>query len=296
LSIGRLTELVEFWDSLDVAVAPGCGDWIDLVSNMTEGDFSQADSLLEVNADPISVAHWTVRSLTVLRGRVLTVHRGAAGREALILKVAYGIPGPTDNVLELTSRGWSQVHSYILHGVQAALAGDTTESKRVLARIAAMSDSATSERFEWAFGPMLAVIEARLALRRSDWRSAVDLLEPWVRRLREPGYGFNAGDTYLTWLTLADAYQEMGQPDSAILHLESIIGPPRHQYLDHRLYAMPYPLAQFKLGQLYAQLGNTEKALQHYGRFLEVFTDPEPEYEWMVSQARAALEGLGRGR
>ncbi len=30
--------------------------------------------------------------------------------------------------------------------------------------------------------------------------------------------------------------------------------------------------------------------------FLETFTDPDPEVEWMVTEARVALEELARGR
>jgi hypothetical protein len=52
----------------------------------------------------------------------------------------------------------------------------------------------------------------------------------------------------------------------------------------------------FKLGQLYAQTGDTAQAIQHYSRFLEVFTDPDPEYEWMVEEARSKVERLGSGR
>ena len=35
---------------------------------------------------------------------------------------------------------------------------------------------------------------------------------------------------------------------------------------------------------------------EHYLTFLDTFTQPDPEYEWMVTEARAALEELARGR
>ena len=86
---------------------------------------------------------------------------------------------------------------------------------------------------------------------------------------------------------LADVYVRMGQPDSAIVQLEAIVArPPR----------WAYSAAHFKLGQLYAEIENREEALDHYTTFLDTFTDPDPEYVWMVEEARAEVERLGRGR
>lgn len=50
------------------------------------------------------------------------------------------------------------------------------------------------------------------------------------------------------------------------------------------------------MGRRYAERGDTEKAKDHYTTFLNTFTDPDPEYEGMVTEARAALEELARGR
>jgi hypothetical protein len=75
-----------------------------------------------------------------------------------------------------------------------------------------------------------------------------------------------------------------------------VVAPPRHQLNDWRWYGLPYPAAHFKLGQLYARMGNREEALDHYTTFLDAFTDPDPEYVWMVEEARAEVERMGRGR
>ncbi|MDH4044954.1 MAG: hypothetical protein OEW06_10880, partial [Gemmatimonadota bacterium] len=57
-----------------------------------------------------------------------------------------------------------------------------------------------------------------------------------------------------------------------------------------------YSFVQFRLGRLYAQLEQYDRAEDHYLNFLETFTEPDPEYEWMVAEARTKLEELARGR
>ena len=93
-------------------------------------------------------------------------------------------------------------------------------------------------------------------------------------------------DEHLWWV-LADVYTHVGQPDSAIVQLEAIVErPPR----------WAYSAAHLKLGQLYTQIGDTTEALDHFTTFLDTFTDPDPEYVWMVEEARAGVDRLARGR
>jgi hypothetical protein len=184
---------------------------------------------------------------------------------------------------------------YVSHGTRAALVGDTDEAKRVLARLRAMQDSGTSRRYERMFGPLLALIEAGPAARRSDWRTVIDLLGPWAERSREPGYGNHVsaseGDSYLVWWLMAEAYTHVGPLDSAIHYVELVVGPHGNGG-DWTIWGLPYPAAHFQLGQLYAQIGDTGQAIEHYTTFLDTFTDPDSEYVWMVEQAGAELADL----
>jgi hypothetical protein len=189
-----------------------------------------------------------------------------------------------------------EVVDYIVHGARAALVGDTNEAKRVGRRLRVMRDSGTSSRFERAFAPWFSLIEAGLAKRRNEWRSVIDLLEPWGDGVREPGHGFGDGDTFLIWWLLSEAYTNIGEFDSAIVHLQSIVGPPHYRAYDWMVYGLPFSASYFKLGQLYDQVGNREEAVDHFTTFLGTFTDPDPEYVWMVEEARAGIERLGRGR
>jgi hypothetical protein len=54
---------------------------------------------------------------------------------------------------------------------------------------------------------------------------------------------------------------------------------------DWAIHGLPYSAAHFKLGQLYMRVGDSAKAVEHYVTFLDAFTDPDPEYEWMVEEA-----------
>ncbi len=65
-----------------------------------------------------------------------------------------------------------------------------------------------------------------------------------------------------------------------------------------RAYAsgLTYSFAHRRLAKLYGKLGQRDRAEDHWLTFLDTFTNPDPEYEWMVEEARAELEKLARGR
>jgi hypothetical protein len=42
----------------------------------------------------------------------------------------------------------------------------------------------------------------------------------------------------------------------------------------------------------YGQIGEREMAAEHWRVFLQDFSDPDPDYRWMVEEARIALAGL----
>jgi hypothetical protein len=52
--------------------------------------------------------------------------------------------------------------------------------------------------------------------------------------------------------------------------------------------------AEFRLGKLSTQMGDYKRARRHYGIFLDTFTRPDPEYQWMVTEARQALARVER--
>jgi tetratricopeptide (TPR) repeat protein len=304
---GRVQEWLDFLDSLRVDMPPECAYQLNWDNSLATGDWDRADRMLREGPDRLRArAGRYAYQLEAVRGQITAAHANFARAEdsnvsgpamipALILEVVYGVPG-SDTITRLTGHSWKPVLKYASHGARAALVGDTSEAKRVLTRLRAMRDSGTSQHFEHAFAPILALIRAGPAARRGDWRSVVAQLQPSDEQFREPGYGFLAGDTYLRWWLLSEAYTNLGRPDSAIVYLQSMIARPRYREYDWTIYGLAYSAAQFKLGQLYAQLGDADRAAEHYGTFLHTFTKPDPEYEWMVTEARAKLEELARGR
>jgi tetratricopeptide (TPR) repeat protein len=309
---GEMPEYLAFMsDSLGLSNHPECLIWTDFVSSIAEGEWNRADSLFGPLMEAAGaypefgnleyVGENLMLQLGAVRGRVREQHRirmeGEQGRRALILELAYGLPpGPgEEDGLELAGRGMDEVFRFTLHGTRAALQGDTLEAARVLRRLEAMRDTATSTRFERAFEPWFVLMEAGPAYQAQDWRRLIDILEPLEARFREPGYGFGRGDTYVVWWLLAQAYEEVGRTEDAIARLEDVIGLPRYRGSDVQGLGLPWPAAQLKLGALYGEMGDTARSAEHYRIFLDTFTDPEPEFRWMVEEAEAGLAALGLG-
>ncbi len=150
----------------------------------------------------------------------------------------------------------------------------------------AARDSATSDLFEKAFEPMFALLEAGVASRRGDWFEVTALLEPSAERLAEPGFGFISDRFLVRWM-LAEAYAQLKETDSSIEQLEALLEERSFEPLHVLLYAPTH----FKLARLNTEIGEVENAEEHYTAFLGAFTDPDPEYEWMVEEARAGIGG-----
>jgi tetratricopeptide (TPR) repeat protein len=286
---GRLEELETLRDSLRVDPTP-FWDWM---SSLAAGEWDRADSLRLAVPDAEEHQH-RLAVLDAARGRIRASHERTSSLraplglfsikdQALVLEVVYGVPG-TDTLSALANRGLYAVQDYLVHGVRAALLGDTTEAKRVSARLRAARDSATSELFQRRFEPRFALMDAGVAMRRGDWQAAAANLEPIAHSLHEQGYGGLHDPSLIGWV-LADVYAQLGQLEPAVLQLEAVLQGPTWY---------TYSAAHFKLGQLHGQVGDTAKSVEHYGTFLDAFTDPDPEYEWMVEEARAEVERLSR--
>ncbi len=77
-------------------------------------------------------------------------------------------------------------------------------------------------------------------------------------------------------------YLELDRPTDAIRMFETFWG-----------WNMMWPMAKYRLGEAYEQLGDIEKARLSYSEFVEAWNDADPELEPWVEQGRAALRRLG---
>jgi len=297
VTTGRLDEFEAFIDSLRIDIAEFC----ELTLRLGAADWEGADSV-RLSVPAISweshvIKRMAIAALDVVRGRVNKGYEAFAGihsarvtssRVRLLLEVVFGLRSG-DNPLPLQDRKRESVDRYVVHGVRSAILGDTVEAKRVTSRMEAARDSATSEMFEEAFEPMFALLGAGIARQRGDWGEVTRLLGPCADRVGEPGYGYNT-DRFLVRWVLADAYARLGQQNLSMEQLEALL---QERSLDP-FHVLIFAPTHFKLAQLHSRLGNTEKASEHFATFLDAFTDPDPEYEWMVDEARAAVAETGQ--
>jgi hypothetical protein len=58
--------------------------------------------------------------------------------------------------------------------------------------------------------------------------------------------------------------------------------------------AVAFPSVRQRLGELYEQKGNVEKALEHYSAFVELWKDADPELQPRVRDVRGRIQRLQR--
>ncbi len=127
---------------------------------------------------------------------------------------------------------------------------------------------------------------AATALAHAEPERAIEVLRDGTAGDYEPG--FSAG---LVNLVFGLAFDELGTADSAIPHLESAIGSWQlaSAWSSGNFYL---PFVLLRLAELEESRGNTDAAVAHYQRFLELWSDPDPEVRDQVDSARRALARL----
>ena len=93
---------------------------------------------------------------------------------------------------------------------------------------------------------------------------------------------------------LGRAFDQAGQPDSAVAYLERYLAPKQNwrAFVDASWRGWTLE----RLGQLYDELGDTEKAAGYYGMFVELWADADPELQPRVRAARARMEEIVKER
>jgi tetratricopeptide (TPR) repeat protein len=315
ISLGRTQEWISLLDSLGGGIPEDCALDLAFGEALADSEWALADSLLDENAGKWrwpSGIEWTSHQLLAVRGRIAAARERVAPSEEdpfgvsqtqrtrlahLFLSLVFDLP-PTPipqrvEPMVLESRGKFPVVDFLLYGVREGLVGDTTEGKRVSERLRALRDTATSQTFERNFGPWFVLLEAAPAYRRGEWERATARLEPMVAGIRDPGVGgYLPGAAFVSWWMLAGAYEGLQQPDSAIRYLEAFLPRPVERLDDYTFHGFFRPSARLRLGRLYAEAGDVGGAEEHLQAFLGTFNDPDPDYQWMVEEARRILARL----
>jgi len=129
-------------------------------------------------------------------------------------------------------------------------------------------------------------VDAAIAVRQNRWSEVVRLLAP-------SAYAGLFIEVMATRWMVADAYEHLGKPDSAIVYYE-LIAEPRRAFTPQRfLRGWYYPFAVRRLAILYGEKGNAKKSREYWLKFVKTFEQADREFQPLVAEARAALAEIG---
>ena len=220
--------------------------------------------------------------------RHAAMERAKRGRLLLDL-----VSGRRSGVPEDVANSDTTTLALVTRGLWEAAEGDTARARRLLARFRTRS---AIEQNRHGSNPIL--IEAWLAARAGHYGETVRLLGPAALQGDDIGSAlFRSNRVLKRWL-VAEAYEGLGQPDSAAAYFELAISPlgDPGALRDARI---AYSFAHRRLVLLCARMGRLEEARRHWEIFSSTFTRPDPEMRPLIEEARAALasaEAMARGQ
>ncbi|MEO8227699.1 MAG: tetratricopeptide repeat protein, partial [Gemmatimonadota bacterium] len=115
----------------------------------------------------------------------------------------------------------------------------------------------------------------------------------WFRRGDAEADGLPTGDcAACTLVFLGLAFDRAGQADSARAYLTRYVDSSGALGMD-QFYLAP---AMFRLGELYRDAGDTKRAADYYGRFIDLWKNADPELQPRVTEARKRLAELVKAK
>jgi tetratricopeptide (TPR) repeat protein len=171
--------------------------------------------------------------------------------------------------------------------IWAALAysilGDAAKARAVMNQHEARLDS-LGRRQEWV---VLLRERGMIALAEGKYDSAI----AYARQgdLEADGLPTRNGTVWAPF-RLGEAFDRAGRADSARQYLT--------QYAEMagngRIQVDPYYLGPtlYRLGQLYQDAGDTRRAMEYYGRFVDLWKNADPELQPRVAEAKKAMAEL----
>jgi tetratricopeptide (TPR) repeat protein len=126
-----------------------------------------------------------------------------------------------------------------------------------------------------------AFFAAHVALTEHKWDTAIALIHTANER-------FAVRRLYALEV-LAQAHDQAGRADSAVAYFEQFATKKDPEMTQS---AQWLPFTYRRLGELYEAKGNTPKALENYGKFVELWKNAEPELQPKVKAVRARMAKL----
>jgi DNA-binding SARP family transcriptional activator len=162
-------------------------------------------------------------------------------------------------------------------GVLALRLGDNLEANRALAELSARLGPATLEREH-----LLRSLRARLAAAEGRPRVALARLESvhWEQLAATPAA--EVADRFLR----AELLATVGRTEEALAWFGSLA----QRSSDELVYLAP---AELRQAEIYDRLGDGDRAVEHYRRFIHLWPAPEAALLATVERARTRLEALG---
>ena len=177
-----------------------------------------------------------------------------------------------------------------VRGLCAAIRGDRRGAERLLSRARADASQAATLRAP------VALLEARAVALSGQWDEVIRILRPIASSPVRPALiGLPPSLSAARWL-LADAFEELGERDSAAAWFEAITSDPAPVFEELAVRGIVSPFAHRRLVLLYSQMGRLEDARRHWRQFTAAVRTPDVELEPLVAETQAVLAAAQTAR
>jgi hypothetical protein len=131
------------------------------------------------------------------------------------------------------------------------------------------------------------LLKALLAKEGERWTEAASLLRPIAGK---KGARLGRFNPMVHW-TLAEVEEFLGNLKPAADLFSGISAAENFGLVDFYGYGFVKPFAHRRAALLFAELGEFDKAQEQWSLFLKDFSDPDPEFEWMMADGGPDLQG-----
>ena len=280
VALGRFQEAEPLLDSLP----PQHRSWSETVLAFARGEWTEAERLMRgTNSDlHIAAAQAARGAVWDADSKLLTFSRGSGWKlHRPLLALTIGCNSTWARIPPGRYREGDAIpYELMEEAIWAAALGDSARAKTLRTAATAAPAFGLTPIATWT-----PLTDALIAAQSGDWQAVIAKLRPQAKRGEHNYPGTHA----MRWL-VANAFDQLGQLDSAIAYFTLVVDPSGLSYEALMDRGFVYSFAQRRLAGLYARLGDVEAAERHWQIFLSTFTTPDEELRWMVTQSPAEPE------